>query len=423
MAAVLTETVPTAPGAPHRARPAIIQGGMGVAVSGWRLAREVSLRRAPRRRVGHRDGCRARPPPAGRRRGRPLPPGAGPLPESRRWPARAWTPTSCQGGQSADRPYRRCPSCTPDRPRAPAELAVVAQLRRGLARQGRPRRPRRHQLPREDPDRRRLPPLLRRDARRRRLRAHGRRHPARGARRARRARGRRGGDASRSTSPAGDGRRGIVESTRATCLAHDLPPLRRPSSSPSSRSTAGAIPGTRDPRDPPDGFVVEGPPAGGHNAPPRGQPAAQRARRAGLRRRATWSTSTKMRARPAVLDGRRVRHPRAGRRRPSRPARPACRSAPRSPSAQESGLTRCRPRPRARPPAGRRPHRAHRPAGLPDRLPVQGGRSSRARCQPGRGLRGAPRLCDLGYLRQPYERAERHGWAIRCAGEPVHTYL
>ena len=46
MAAVLTETLPADLEAPHRARPAVIQGGMGVAVSGWRLAREVS-------RAGH----------------------------------------------------------------------------------------------------------------------------------------------------------------------------------------------------------------------------------------------------------------------------------------------------------------------------------------------------------------------------------
>ena len=56
MGAVLTESLSTAPapaapgtasgGSHHRARPAIIQGGMGVAVSGWRLAREVS-------RTGH----------------------------------------------------------------------------------------------------------------------------------------------------------------------------------------------------------------------------------------------------------------------------------------------------------------------------------------------------------------------------------
>ena len=43
MPAVLTETLRTDAGTPHRARPTVIQGGMGVAVSGWRLAREVSL--------------------------------------------------------------------------------------------------------------------------------------------------------------------------------------------------------------------------------------------------------------------------------------------------------------------------------------------------------------------------------------------
>src|SRR5512139_683247 len=46
MAAVLTETVPTPGAAKTRPRPTVIQGGMGVGVSGWQLAREVS-------RAGH----------------------------------------------------------------------------------------------------------------------------------------------------------------------------------------------------------------------------------------------------------------------------------------------------------------------------------------------------------------------------------
>jgi len=46
MAAVRNETLPSGDGASNRPRPTVIQGGMGVAVSGWRLAREVS-------RAGH----------------------------------------------------------------------------------------------------------------------------------------------------------------------------------------------------------------------------------------------------------------------------------------------------------------------------------------------------------------------------------
>ena len=37
-----TSLTPPAPSSLERARPLVIQGGMGVAVSGWRLAREVA---------------------------------------------------------------------------------------------------------------------------------------------------------------------------------------------------------------------------------------------------------------------------------------------------------------------------------------------------------------------------------------------
>ena len=37
----------------HGALPAVIQGGMGVAVSSWPLARAVADDRPARRRVGH----------------------------------------------------------------------------------------------------------------------------------------------------------------------------------------------------------------------------------------------------------------------------------------------------------------------------------------------------------------------------------
>ena len=127
MAAVLTETVPTAPGAPHRARPAIIQGGMGVAVSGWRLAREVS-------RAGHlgvvsgtaMDAVIARRLQDGDEGG-----------HYRRALAHFPSPAMAQrvldtyfveGGRSADTPYKPMPKLTLSTTRAGQELAVVGNF-------------------------------------------------------------------------------------------------------------------------------------------------------------------------------------------------------------------------------------------------------------------------------------------------------
>ena len=127
MATVLTETVPAATGAPHRARPAIIQGGMGVAVSGWRLARAVS-------RAGHlgvvsgtaMDAVIARRLQDGDEGG-----------HYRRALAHFPSPAMAQrvldtyfveGGRSADTPYTPMPKLTLNTSRAGQELAVVGNF-------------------------------------------------------------------------------------------------------------------------------------------------------------------------------------------------------------------------------------------------------------------------------------------------------
>jgi NAD(P)H-dependent flavin oxidoreductase YrpB (nitropropane dioxygenase family) len=63
-----------------------------------------------------------------------------------------------------------------------------------------------------------------------------------------------------------------VEIDPRDLLGPDLPPIKRPTflAIVSSEALAGYL--CRDPEIRPDGFVVEGPPAGGHNAPARGRP-------------------------------------------------------------------------------------------------------------------------------------------------------
>ena len=297
MGAVLTESLSTAPapaapgtasgGSHHRARPAIIQGGMGVAVSGWRLAREVS-------RTGHlgvvsgtaMDAVLARRLQDGDAGGHyrralvhfPSPAIVERVLERYFVDGRPSRGCSVQAHPQADRRrLARRPGAR--RPR---------ELRRGVAGEGGPCRRRRRQLPREGPDGHpdRRP---RGDARGGRLRAHGRRHPARGAPAARLPRGRRGRAASPPTSRAPPSS-AAVEVDPAGLLGADLPPLTRPDFLAIVSPRPARVVPHRDAAICPDGFVVERPPAGGHSAPPRGADAARRARRPGLRRHGTRPT-------------------------------------------------------------------------------------------------------------------------------------
>ena len=252
--------------------PRIIQGGMGVAISGWQLARAVALTGqlgvvsgtalevvcARRLQQGDLGGDVRRalahfPVPGvadrilrtllrGRRQGRhgAVPAGA------------AVQPAAVAGARRAH--HRR-------------------QLRRGVPRQGGPRRPGRHQLPAQD---RAADPvrLLRRDARRRRPRADGRRQPGRPARAA----GRGWPATSRSscrsgsrapTSADGDHRRRGSTRRRVRQAGPPRPP-RRPRFDAIVASVDLADGARRGPRDPAGRLRRGGLEAGGHNAPPRG---------------------------------------------------------------------------------------------------------------------------------------------------------
>ena len=147
-----------------------------------------------------------------------------------------------------------------------------------------------------------------------------------------------------------------------------------------------------------DGFVVEGPTAGGHNAPPRGRRA--RGRASPSTDRATWWTSRRS-ARSVCPSGWR-----AGRRRPAaarglEEAPPASRWGPCSRSARSRDGPRA---PRTRDRAGPRravsrssPTRSPRPPGSRSRS-----WSSRARCPSRRSSEARERRCDLGYLRDVF---------------------
>ena len=90
---------------------------------------------------------------------------------------------------------------------------------------------------------------------------------------------------------------------------------------------------TRDPAIRPDGFVIEGPRAGGHNAPPRGRPVRDERGQPvfGARDQADVAKVAAV-GLPFWLAGS-LRHPRGGRAAASPRARPASRWAPPSRSA------------------------------------------------------------------------------------------
>ena len=163
--------------------PRIIQGGMGVGVSGWRLARAVSslgqlgvaagtaLDVVLARRLQDGD-------PGGHVR-RAL--SRFPFPRAA---ARILDRYFVEGGKARGPAVsRRADALEDESTRAPGAVRR-RHLRRGVPRPGRPRRTRRDQLPREDPAPGPSVPL-RRDAGRRRLRPDGRRNPAEGAARPR----------------------------------------------------------------------------------------------------------------------------------------------------------------------------------------------------------------------------------------------
>ena len=108
-------------------------------------------------------------------------------------------------------------------------------------------------------------------------------------------------------------------------------------------------------------------------------------------------------------------------RRPARPARPACRRERCSPSARSPGsAATCAPGCSARLRDGTlqvRTDPVASPTGFPFKVARLPGTLSDEERYTTR-----PRLCDLGHLRVPYARPSG-AIGYRCPGEPVHTYL
>ncbi|WP_332875414.1 nitronate monooxygenase [Ornithinimicrobium sediminis] len=249
------------------ALPVIIQGGMGVAVSSWHLAREVSLAGQMGVVSGTAmDAVLARrlqdgDPTGDMRRAM----AAFPVPEMA---ARVLDKFFVPGGKAPDAPYRPLPKLTLDSSRPVQELAVVGNfVEVWLAKEG-------HDgvvgincleklqmatptallgaslagvdyvlmgagIPRE------IPQLLNSLSR---------------------------GEVGRITADVAGGTiTHYVEVDPVDLLGPDLPPIARPDFLAIVSAEALANYLYRDPTIRPDGFVVEGPTAGGHSAPPRGK--------------------------------------------------------------------------------------------------------------------------------------------------------
>jgi NAD(P)H-dependent flavin oxidoreductase YrpB (nitropropane dioxygenase family) len=412
------ETVGSSSDAPStgRARPAIIQGGMGVAVSGWRLARQVSqagqlgvvsgtAMDAVLSRVlqdgdsgGHyRRAMRAFPSPD--------------------MAQRVLDKYFIDGGKAPGAPYKPMPKLSLELSRAAEELAVVGNFAEvWLAKEG-------HDgvvgvnclekvqmatptalfgamlagvdyvlmgagIPRE------IPALLR---------ALAAGQPGRV-----------------SVDVAGGSLRHYSEVDPSELLGDELPPLTRPDFLAIISVDQLASYLYRDPEIRPDGFVVERPPAGGHSAPPRG--------RMQLDEHGDPIYGARDEARLDAMSAIGLPFWMAG-----AFSTPAMVAEAREAGAvgvqvgtlfalsDESGLSagpkeQLRARLRSGELAVRNDPRAS-PTGFPFKVADLEGTISEPTVYAER-----PRLCDLSYLRQPFER-EDGVIGYRCASEPVHMYL
>lgn len=399
-----------------RPRPVVIQGGMGVAVSGWRLAREVSS-------AGHlgvvsgtamdavlsrvlQDGD-----PGGHYRRAlahfPSPQIAG----------RILGKYFIEGGKAAHTPYKPIPKLTIDTSRAAQELGVVGNFAEvWLAKEG-------HRgvvginclekvqmatpsallgamlagvdyvlmgagIPRE------IPALLRSLA---------------------------AGETGRiSADVAGGTLRRDIEIDPVELLGEDLPALSRPDFLAIISVDQLATYLHRDPDIRPDGFVVERPPAGGHSAPPRGkvqldeagQPIYGDRDEADLAKIAAlglpfwlagaYGTPDQVEAALAAgAVGVQVGTLFA-----------LSLDSGLSTPARDQLLTELRDQQLS----VRNDPRAS-PTGFPFKVATLEGTASQTEVYEAR-----PRLCDLSYLRQAYQREDGE-LGYRCAAEPVHMYL
>ena len=403
-------------GTGRRVRPAIIQGGMGVAVSGWRLAREVS-------QAGHlgvvsgtaMDAVLAR-------RLQDGDPGGHYRRALAHFPSRAVAERVLaryfvDGGRGADTPYTPVPKLTLETARAGQELAVVGNFAEvWLAREG-------HDgvvginclekiqmatptavlgamlagvdyvlmgagIPRE------VPQLLRSLA---------------------------AGDVGRiPVDVAGGTLSRSVEVDPSALLGADLPPLTRPDflAIVSLDQLASYL--HRDPEIRPDGFVVERPSAGGHSAPPRGrmqlddhgQPVYGTRDEADLEKMAAIGLPFWMAGAYGTPD-RVAAAVRAG--------AVGVQVGTLFALSLDSGITDAIRGPvlerlRSATLTVRNDPRAS-PTGFPFKVTTLDGTASEPEVYQAR-----TRLCDLSYLRQPYERTDGTV-GYRCAAEPVHMYV
>ncbi|WP_298890579.1 nitronate monooxygenase [uncultured Serinicoccus sp.] len=404
-----------------RPRPTIIQGGMGVAVSGWRLARQVA-------RAGHlgvvsgtamdavisrvlQDGD-----PGGHYR-RAL--AAFP---SQDMAQRVLDKYFVEGGRASGTPYKPIPKLTLETARAGQELGVVGNFAEvWLAKEELAEHSSEGAvginclekiqmanptailgamlagvdyvlmgagIPRE------IPQLLRSLAS--------------------------GEPGSISADVAGGSLRRHVTVDPADLLGEDLPTLTKPDflAIISVDQLANYL--HRDPEIRPDGFVVERPPAGGHSAPPRGKMQLDDAGEPvyGDRDEANLAKMTQI-GLPFWMAGAY-----------STPDKVAEALAAGAVGVQvgtlfalshESGLAdgprgQLIGRLRTGELAVRNDPRAS-PTGFPFKVATLEGTASQVEVYEAR-----PRLCDLSYLRQPYEREDGEV-GYRCASEPVHMYL
>lgn len=214
--------------------------------------------------------------------------------------------------------------------------------------------------------------------------------------------------------------RHTVELDPSTLGTHDLPPLRRPTFLAIVSAHVLAVYLAREDATRPDGFVVEGPTAGGHNAPPRGRLTLDETGQPvfGPRDDADLAKMAAVGLPFWVAGGY---------------GTPEGLAAARDAGAQgvqvgtlfaltdESGLT-----PELRGELLRqmddgtltvRTDAAASPTGFPFKVAVLPGTAADPDVYAAR-----PRLCDLGYLRVPYEKANG-SVSYRCPAEPVADYV
>lgn len=419
MAAVPTEHLHLRHGDdPRRPRPTIIQGGMGVAVSGWRLARNVS-------RAGHlgvvsgtaMDAVLSRVLQDGD-------PGGHYRRALEHFPSSEMAQGVLDkyfidGGRAPGTPYKPIPKLTLATARAGQELAVVANFaevwlaKEGLVGTGAVGINCLEKVQMATPTAllgamladvdyvlmgagipREIPALLRDLAA--------------------------GGIGRISADVLGGKLRRHVEVDPVDLLAEDLPPLRRPDFLAIVSVDQLATYLHRDPDIRPDGFVVERPPAGGHSAPPRGrmqldeqgQPVYGDRDEANLAKIAAlglpfWlagAFSTPEKVAEALAVG-----------------AVGVQVGTLFALSHDSGLAdgergQLLDKLRTGELAVRNDPRAS-PTGFPFKVATLEGSASQVEVYEAR-----PRLCDLSYLRQPYEREDGE-IGYRCASEPVHMYL